>query len=62
MPSIEPYEPDDVSAAINAALDDLIGPAPDELVAEQAQKPARPPRDSGVEEEQFRLNPTRYGA
>ncbi len=62
MPSIEPYEPDDVSAAISAALDDLIGPVPDELVEEQTQKPARPPLDSGVEEEQFRHNPTRYGA
>lgn len=62
MSSTERYEPDEVSAAISAALDDLIGPTPDELVAEQAQKPPRPPHDSGVEEEQFRISPTRYWA
>lgn len=62
MSSTERYEPDEVSAAISAALDDLIGPAPEELVEEQAQKPSRPPLDSGVQEEQFRSNPTRYGA
>ncbi len=62
MSSTEPYEPDAASAAISAALDDLMGPAPDELVEEQALKPARPPLDSGAEEELYRFNPIRYGA
>ena len=62
MSSTEPYRSDEVSAAISAALDELIGPAPDELVEEQAPHPPRPPLDSGAEEELFRLNPTRYGA
>lgn len=61
MSSTEPYEPDAASAAISAALDDLIGPAPDESVEEQALKPSRPPLDSGVEEEVYRLNSMRYG-
>lgn len=60
MSSTEPHQPDAVSAAISAALDELIGPAPDEVVQEQAQKPARPPLDSGIEEEQARFN--RYWA
>ena len=62
MSSTEPYQPDELAVAISAALDDLIGPIPDELVEEQAAKPSRPPFDSGVEEELSRLNPTRYGA
>lgn len=62
MSSTEPYQPDEVSASISAALDALIGPVPDELVEEQALKPPRPPFDSGVEEELFRHNPARYGA
>ena len=62
MSSTEPYEPDAASAAISAALDDLIGPAPDESVEGQALKPSRPPLDSGVEEELYRLNSMRGGS
>ena len=61
MSSTEPYQPDEMSAAISAALDDLIGPVPDEFAEEQPPGPSRPPPDSGVEEELFRVNPTRYG-
>ena len=43
MSSTEPYQPDELTVAISAALDDLIGPVPDEIVEEQAAKPSRPP-------------------
>ncbi|CAN5121928.1 hypothetical protein BH24ACT1_BH24ACT1_06270 [soil metagenome] len=64
MASTEPYQPDKESAAISAALDELIGAPPDddELVEEQPPNPPRPPFDSGIEEEQDRLNPSGYGA
>ena len=61
MSSTEPYQPDEESAALSAALDELIGPVPDELIEERAPDRSRPPPDSGVEEELFRVNPTRYG-
>jgi hypothetical protein len=49
-------QPEELSAAINAALDELIGPATSELVEEQPPNPSRPPLDSGVEDELARLN------
>ena len=59
MASTEPHQPDEQSAAISAALYDLLGPplGADDLVEEQSPNPRRPPIGSGVEEQQARLNP-----
>ena len=45
MALTEPHQPDEQSAAISAALDALLGPAPDadDLVVEQSPNPRRPP-------------------
>jgi hypothetical protein len=62
MAPSKPDQPNDLLAAISAALDDLIGPSTSELVEEQPPNPPRPPLDSGVEEELARVWVTRYGA
>ena len=62
MASSKPDRPDDLSAAISAALDDLIGPLTPEFVEEQPPNPSRPPLDSGAEEALARISFTRYGA
>lgn len=54
----KPDQPNELSAAIDAALDDLIGPLVTEYVEERPPNPPRPPFDPGVEEEQNRN--TRY--
>lgn len=55
-------QPDDLTAAIDAALDIELGPVPDEFVEEQPPNPPRPPLDSGKAEELDRTYFTRYGA
>jgi hypothetical protein len=56
MTPAQARQPDEFSAAVNAALDELIGPATSELVEERPPNPSRPPLDSGVEDELARLN------
>jgi hypothetical protein len=51
MASPHPDQPDDLSAAISAALDDLTSPATSEFVEERPPNPSQPPLDSGVEDE-----------
>ncbi|CAN5716522.1 hypothetical protein BH24ACT2_BH24ACT2_05490 [soil metagenome] len=58
----KPDQPHDLSAAISAALDDLIGPLAPEYVEERPPNGSRPPLDSGVEEELARTSFTHYGA
>ncbi len=62
MASPKPDQPHDLSAAISAALDDLIGPLTPEYVEERPPSPSRPPLDSGVDDELARTSVTHYGA
>lgn len=62
MAPSKPDQPYDLSAAISAALDELIGPLAPEFVEEQPPNASRPPLDSGVEEELARTSFTHYGA
>lgn len=51
---------EDLSAAVSAALDDLLGPDPVEIVEEQEPDSGLPDA-SGTSEEHYRTFPARYG-